>query len=304
MKTFSDWYKSSSPHWDITDQVSAGVDAMNNHWKFIVQGMWASPYTHGLRYTGSEIHNWKKEIAFGGEYKLIAWMLTLLPNIEYLSLPGRYTSTPLANVATNVTSAIPNQSPSRRPFARLRHVALHDSHNDEAPNFGLLQAFAPLSSVKTLSGKSVYGRGPTWNQNAVASALSEVHFVQSSIDSRAFEALLWQTTALRHFTYHYTVKTDQENSGVQQLAETFHMLVRYTRHSLVSLSLRTENLWADSRLQETSFRDFAVLKTLSVDYDMLIDGGYRTIQWKRDGKYRLVDILPASLETLEVSLFP
>lgn len=149
--------------------------------------------------------------------------------------------------------------------------------------------------------------------------ITHIVFQDSAIDSQSFNLVLRGTEALRKFQYNYDNLNFSRVEGKWEPAAILRSLLFYAGHSLVFLDLTgNDGSWdicvGGSPYFANSPRHFQVLKQLYVqegifleEMDVLQHPLFVDMPWKPTKRttwrnYRMVDMLPASLEQL--TLFP
>ncbi|KAI4223011.1 MAG: hypothetical protein L6R36_005745 [Xanthoria steineri] len=223
---------------------------------------------------------------------VLAWAVPFveLQNIEVLEL---------AIGGITFLNLVPIVRAMQKTHHRLKEVRLFG----EIVDMDLLYRFATIPSVQIIRGHHVphvaYGYKDLCPDGACLS-IEELHLENSDLGGRIFEDLLSHTKALRVLFYEHGRYTGSDYEPRRAL----EALGKYGSESLQSLTfIDPEILVAHDDKPGVSLRDFKVLKHVAVDSFLLVDEvkyyDY-TDSPSDNGVPRLVDILPQSLQTLEL----
>ncbi|KAL8773306.1 MAG: hypothetical protein Q9209_001700 [Squamulea sp. 1 TL-2023] len=128
--------------------------------------------------------------------------------------------------------------------------------------------------------------------------LEEIHFECSSIESSTFERLLSSVKDLRVF--YNENNRDRTRDSEYRSNRTVAALRKYASHSLESFTFfdLSSRYFVETDLADDSksLREFRVLKHAALEFSHFI----KVDKDGREEKFRLVDLLPPTLETLEL----
>lgn len=256
----------------------------------------------------------------------LSLLLSLLPNLRSIFTGGimiylPYTQYMLAQIAKG------NQkySDNSNPLSRLVSIDLFHEAGPEWPSkrLELYLRFTDFPSIRRIGGYDVRGR-QEWTASAMAhnypppkaklrndSKITEIKFTHSNISSHSFENLFRRINALQSFEYGYYTAPIDGLSGFE-LSKIVGSLLANASHSLVRFDLTLEGLlysdeykmvYLHGQIFIGSLRGFQVLKKIRVNNTMFIK---RIVATGMIGKklcriHRLVDLLPASTEELQLN---
>lgn len=228
-----------------------------------------------------------------GKYELsYAAALTSLHNIEVLEL---------INCSEFVRDELlVHISVMKNTHHQLRRVGLFGDHFQCGESLTVLAKFAEILSVRMIYGLHVFGAysdNSPWPSDPFCSSIEEMHFECSAIDASILDKLLQSTDALKTFYYDHddflNCIPDFEPRRI-----TFNLCsnAKKTLESLtlVNLSGTGSCIDEEERGFAVSLDDFLVLRHIAIDCSIFIDAE------DTNNVFPLVDMLPASLETLEL----
>ncbi|KAI4220856.1 MAG: hypothetical protein L6R36_007320 [Xanthoria steineri] len=184
---------------------------------------------------------------------------------------------------------------------RLRRVGLFGNHYQCGEPLAVLAKFAEIPSVRMICGLHVFGAysdRSRWPSDPFCSSIEEMHFECSAIDASLWDKLLQSTDALKTFYYDH----DDFLNCIPDFAPrriTFNLCLN-AKKTLESLTLVNLSGTGSSCIDENesgfavSLNDFLVLRHIAIDCSIFIDAE------DTNNVFPLVDMLPASLETLEL----
>lgn len=274
-----------------------------------------------------------------GEVVAVRLLLTLLPNLQSIAFEGNSRRLPmLARAVERI--AIANRDPTSpshsKALVHLSKISMksldEDEESGECPC--IYGPFAMLPSLKTVRGCQIDGASFTWPHSFhdQTSNVTEIDIRYSAVSSAAFSGLISGISALKNFTYHHAgfIVGDEhyDPAGIMEA------LRQHSAHSLVSVdmtadqeelyggeeedqhvgSLRIFQVLMDVRLEEMAFH-FRIRDPLdNINVQALMDEQFyedevltekddedstEEKEWE-DGWERLVDILPASVQTFQL----
>ncbi|KAL8893224.1 MAG: hypothetical protein Q9192_005479 [Flavoplaca navasiana] len=214
---------------------------------------------------------------------------------------------------------------------RLKEVSLSTSFTRECQKFELLRRFAEIPSVRKISGFRLcdlsWMEPKAFSGGTICPGIKEIHLESSSISYKTFENLLQHVKALKILYYEQGTVADPQYDPRDTIrllecigSETLETLTLVDPYSYYLLAVSNEGIM--------SLRGFRVLKHVALDCYFFInhDKEYaEALRLAKQGCYpdidnmydisvelpmprrapdkavsKLVDVLPESLETLEL----
>ena len=217
---------------------------------------------------------------------VLAWVVPFidLQNIEVLEL---------AIGGIRFLNLVPIVRVMRTTHHRLKEVRLFGNCEDDYADMKFLCQFATIPSVQIICGHHVQHRVQGYKglcPDGACLSIEEIHLECSNIGAEEFEDLLSHTKALRVFFY----EQGHDFGHDYQPRRTLEALRKYGSESLQSLTFIDPD--SDGMLG-VSLRNFKVLTHVAVDCFLFVDEEKFS---DNNGVPRLVDILPHSLQTLEL----
>ncbi|CAD6592744.1 MAG: hypothetical protein ASARMPREDX12_006427 [Alectoria sarmentosa] len=343
MCDWPDWYKERREEGktEISDAIAQCTDMLSAR-------LDGCPYIRK-----SNTKDWKLEICAGNEYTAFAFLVTLFPNLESITISDTSSCLDrLVEIVSRIAAAHRKFPESFHPLEKLTTLRLERCSEIFEAWFDHLKPFTELQSLRVLAGKMVLGYECDWGNEVESESESEsddededesdnadeegledengkankddgqdedesedeyeyniiesgggitcLSFEDSAIDAQSFDSVLRGTKALRSFNYNYAFRLFTNTTLQWEPAAILRILLLYAGHSLVSLDLTgAKGSWdicvGDSPYFINSLRHFQVLNRLCVQDGIFVQSPDSTL-------YRMVDILPASLE--ELTLFP
>ncbi|KAK0512627.1 hypothetical protein JMJ35_004644 [Cladonia borealis] len=262
---------------------------------------------------------WRVQIMEGRGQAIIGLLLTLLPNLTSMTTVPK----PEEGLFTQILKRIVEfQQPTHRlapqaltklaridarPFYYVSLMTVHE--------FDHLSQYALLPSMRTITGSHfetyVSGNARTfqWPHDPGISAVTEINIDRSMVDGESITNLVRSVRALERFSFSFGEHLPTR--VIYQPRKIIRGLELYTKSSLSYLHLTGTririNTTQDDDL-EIDLRVFEKLKQLRIDHTLLSHHGRPCLapfKGKPDQDcncwpQRLVDVLPASLESLEV----
>ncbi|KAG6994081.1 hypothetical protein G7Y79_00047g083070 [Physcia stellaris] len=267
-----------------------------------------------------------------GEVVAVRLLITLLPNLQSIAFEGKIRRLPILAKAVE-RIAIANRDPTspchNKALVHLSKISVGSEDVDSQESPCIYGPFAMLPSLKSIQGYRIDVESITWPHSFHdwTSNVSEIDIRESAVWAAAFSELIRGISALKKFTYHYagtwTEDEDYDPAGIMAA------LRQHAAHSLVSLdmvadqedlecheepedqhvgSLRMFQVLKDVRLEEMAFH-FRIrvpldnVQALMDEYEVLTEeddeDSTEENEWE-DGCERLVDILPASVQTFQL----
>ncbi|CAD6587922.1 MAG: hypothetical protein ASARMPRED_003277 [Alectoria sarmentosa] len=348
MCDWPDWYKERREEGktEISDAIAQCTDMLSAR-------LDGCPYIRK-----SNTKDWKLEICAGNEYTAFAFLVTLFPNLESITISDTSSCLDrLVEIVSRIAAAHRKIPESFHPLEKLTTLRLERCSEIFEAWFDHLKPFTELQSLRVLAGKMVLGYECDWGNEIESESESEsddededesdnadeegledengkenkddgqdedesedeyeyniiesgggitrLSFEDSAIDVQSFDSVLRGTKALRSFNYNYAFRLFTNTTLQWEPAAILRILLLYAGHSLVSLDLTgAKGPWdicvGESPYFTNSLRHFQVLKRLCVQDGIFVQSP--TAKSPDSTLYRMVDILPASLE--ELTLFP
>ncbi|KAL9001572.1 MAG: hypothetical protein Q9169_000147 [Polycauliona sp. 2 TL-2023] len=189
---------------------------------------------------------------------------------------------------------------------RLQEIKLFGNHDEGGEELEVLASFVDIPSVRRLHGLHVAADSNPSNGCLFAriSHITEIHFECSSIDSFYFEKLLGCVEALENFYYEHNRSISDMNlhygrSIICALQE--HARATLQTLTYVDSSPETAAHEECASCHLPSLHDFSALRHVAIEYAILQHE--HTVECDEDDSvkmYRLVDVMPPTLETLEL----
>ena len=259
---------------------------------------------------------WRVQIMEGRGQATIGLLLTLLPNLTSMtSVPQ-----PEEGLFTQILKRIAGfEQPTDRlapqaltKLARIDARPYYSVFNMTAHEFDCLPQYALLPSMRTITGShfetyvSGDARALHWPHDPGISAVTEIIIDRSMVDGESITELVRGVRALERFSFSFG--EHMPTRVVYQPRKIIRGLERYAKCSLSYLYLtgtRIEINTIQNDDLEYDLRVFGKLKQLRIDHTLLSrpclapsagKSGHACNCWPQ----RLVDVLPASLELLQL----
>ncbi len=233
------------------------------------------------------------DLQLEGKYELsYAAALVSLHNIEILEL---------INCSEFVQEELlVHISVMKNTHRRLRRVGLFGDHHQCGETLAVLAKFAEIPSVRMICGLHVFGTCSEdwrWPSDSFRSSIEEMHFECSTIDASLLDKFLQSTDALKTFYYdHDDFLQCPPEFAPRRIIFNLGLNAQKTLESLTLVNLSGTG-WCideDEGGFVVSLDDFLVLRHIAIDCSIFIDAK------DTNDVFPLVDMLPASLETLEL----
>ena len=290
---------------------------------------------HDCPYLGDdEAEDWNKMImSNGNEEAIVVLLITLFPNLHLIQTDNfqgcnlSAGNTLFNTIMTRIAEAHVDLDPCNPPMALRKLVSVDlQAGVDERVDFTVFQSFAVLPSIQHIGGNIVQSADFRWSFEPHISGVQSINFEFSEVAAQSFVELFRGIKALEKFVYtdgdtHYDV--DFRPRAIVA------GLLKYAAHSLTELGLTGFMKVIDkTNLGEYyigPLHGFRTLKKICVN-DVMLFRPTNTAKWEeaeyeesnsgksnpinpphhnaRYGSYevkRLVDILPASVELLELA---
>lgn len=277
----------------------------------------------------AELENWYQKISRGYYDAVFALLLTLLPNIQSITVVRSPDGLFRVMVARIARSSIDSMVEKPRSLSRLRRLVITTigeggdfedyDYEDFSEGTDLLRPFAELPSMQSISGTliqsgdEIYGGVLEWTHAPRSSRVTELSFERCRLVDNSLPNLFSGIKDLKKFTYSLGGMFDEGNT--------------YQPHRIISsLALHfkcsLEFLYITGAFPEVHSRDndhkipldlqaFKALKDMRVDHTLFQDfaGECHTERVQSNGEdetrhyypsRRLVDMLPASIETIKL----
>lgn len=238
----------------------------------------------------------RKHIAWGNQMAIVAFLITLLPNLRTMRFFPSQTAGHFADdmmihdMVLRIAEASSTSEPIPLPaLSKLSTVELH-----RGLDFGELLSFAALPSMQSITGWRMSCRRFGETLGTHISGLQTIKLGWGEIQCDSLIKLLCCIKALKVFSY------DHGRSLVFQPSRILTALSEHAGHSLTHLTLRNPSIYGPKsspadlyfgslgrfqRLQEVDMQFNVFFKPTAEDYE--VD--------------RLVEVLPQSIETCRLS---
>ncbi|KAL8855010.1 MAG: hypothetical protein Q9221_000206 [Calogaya cf. arnoldii] len=195
----------------------------------------------------------------------------------------------------------------RESHHHLKEIRLFGNHDGGGEVLEVLASFVDIPSVRRLHGFHITADSNQSDYDPSVFSrfrkITGIHFECSSIDSEYFEKLLCSIEALEDFYYeHNSAVNDEVLHNDQQIICGLENHARKSLQTLTYLDSSSESAGDfDDSTYLPSLHDFSVLRHVAIDYSTLLPRHAPDCD-PDDSKrmYKLVDMMPSTLETLEV----
>ena len=245
---------------------------------------------------------WAANFRRGDTYEAAFLALTLLPNLEVLSLEylkgGRFAELIYGVLTTNQSPLCKILGPL--PLHKLHTVIIDETTRFSQPHerYGFYEISLMLPSLRKLHAKrtvSDFDKWPSVDEFSIESKVTDIVFDRSSISAESFARLFSRTKCLQRLRYEFL--NWAHGHGDHTPMSFKETLEQYTAHTLTHLDLDFRVIMGRGFVG--SLRQFQTLKHLRIQGNMF----QRYPPLPEDST--IVDILPslpASIET--VTLLP
>ena len=268
-----------------------------------------------------EREDWRVQIMEGKGEAILGLLLTLLPNLTSMAVTPK-----LGGLFTQILERIVEfQQPTQRlaPQALTKLARIETHPYDPKPymtvhEFDYLSQYALLPSMRTITGsyflRDVSGNAQSfqWQHAPGISAVTEINIDHSMVDGESVTNLVRGVRTLEKFSF--SVGGFMRTTTIYQPRKIIKGLELYAKRSLAYLHLTgtrigTSTVEADDL--KCDLRGFEKLKQLHIDHTLLshCDRPCLAPSSKKCDRgcncwpQRLVDVLPASLESLKLEGF-
>ncbi|KAL8672283.1 MAG: hypothetical protein Q9168_003254 [Polycauliona sp. 1 TL-2023] len=241
-----------------------------------------------------------------GTYDLAyAIPLTFLHNITVLELVN--CSDFLQRIDRDVWDDHKALAAMRDSHHRLQEIRLFGNHEDGGEDMEVFASFADLPSVRRLHGLHVTAESKRSEGCFLfeqASHITEIHLECSSIESFYLERLLGFIEGLEKFYYEHNRSINEMilHSG-RGIICALRQYARETLQTLTYFDSSPETTAEDESVgcHLPSLHDFLVLRHVAIEYALFKpESSSECNEDDNERMYKLVDIMPSSLETLEL----
>ena len=267
----------------------------------------------------AERETWKEQIMKGRGEAIFGLLLTLLPHLTSTVVVQQPEGLFMQMFERIVQLRQPPHRHAQQALTKLARIdtAPYYSMNDVLPanQFDFLSQYALLPCMRTITGSRFqtgvgwHARTFRWRQNPGISAVTEIKIDRSTVDAKSITNLLQGVRALERFSF--SLGGHQRPWPVYQPRKIINGLKQYAKGSLSYLHLTGARIGIISmQIDDLKYdlRMFETLKQLQVDQTLLSHHdrpcsapskqmrGHDCNCWPQ----RLVDVLPASLESLKL----
>ncbi|KAL8647509.1 MAG: hypothetical protein Q9226_006401 [Calogaya cf. arnoldii] len=182
--------------------------------------------------------------------------------------------------------------------SQLKRVELVRSRHRYDECLQVLAIFSQIPSVRIIRGLHVIGTIEYALQWPSRSSIEEIYFERSVVDGSSFEKLFYSTNTLKIFHYDYDSFLNFQTPPGYHPRRIISNLCSTAEKTLESLTLVNLSDFGTASGDEAAFnislRRFLVLRHIAIDCSVFIDAK------DTNDVSTLVDMLPATLETLEL----
>ena len=261
----------------------------------LFRGIVECPYIHH-----NAISEWVASVRRGDTYEAACLALTLLPNLEVLSLKN-WESKRYAQLIFEILKT--NQSPHCKileplPLRKLHTVITYNARNYSQPfeDSGIHEMCMMIPSLRKLHAKRTvcdFDHWPSGDEFPIESNVTDIAIEESSISDESFARLFSRTKCLQRLTYGFW---NWSHGHGDHTAMSFkETLAQYAAHTLTHLELDFGMGMGTFLRFVGSLRQLQTLKHLRIQGNMF----QQHLNWPEETS--IVDILPflpASIETL------
>ncbi|MCJ1456995.1 hypothetical protein MMC28_007361 [Mycoblastus sanguinarius] len=235
----------------------------------------------------TEVDAWIRRLEEGNEDPIMALLLMLLPNVNFLKIEEYPPDTRIFTIVERIAN-----STAATSLSRLETVEILHETNSSFENVSLIKPFALLPSVKRISSQNLSSSGPSRDSldchtTSKGSNVTELTFERCGDIGRGLSEILRGFKGLRKFSF----TSSKEKIYLPDMRAA---LLAYARHSLESLTITPRH---ELEGPMGSLRSFEKLRRLDTQLGFLVGPGGRNRQ-------NLVDDLPASIEEVKLSGLP
>lgn len=266
-----------------------------------------------------ETDAWTEKILLGDRGPACAILITLLPNLRSMTITDTSgMETPLGFMVKQIADASSwGNRTSPQSLGELSEV--DTNHSDYITWLEMYAPWVALPSMRSLRGHTVRGYGFRWEYSPQISGVTNIRYCYSSISATSFTELFKGIKALETFTYEGGGYTGDFYEYVEwDPTGIVAGLLLYAKGSLQKLDITysKEQDPDDEIYFLVSLDAFEVLRWVRLDvellfkteseaWDVALPNGYFQEDGLDDYHYGyqaqpLVDILPVSIETLEL----
>ena len=259
---------------------------------------------------------WTRRILEGQRDEVFAKLLILLPNLATIEIQGSFHSA-FRIMLKKIAHAYPDPE-KKYPLVLTRLTNALVAPNNETDSDGpwessaALGPFAALPSIRSLSGSFVVSGGPDeedafeWSYPSRISELTELTIKYSNVYGSSGPRFLSGIKSLQRFTYSRGGFLDDGRSSEPR--RIIAALKRYASRSLEHLYISGARINVDADLndkQDCSLRAFEKLRHIHVEHYLFCSVADKLDKLDHElsdsrTPQRPVDMLPASVETLEI----
>ena len=260
-----------------------------------------------------ERETWRVQIMEGSGQATFGLLLTLLPNLTSIAVVPQRDALFTKVLERIVKFQQPIHGLGPQALTKLAKVDTCPSYSDmTAHEFDYLAQYALLPSMRTITGFrfETFGNGSfQWRHNPGISAVTEINIDHNMVDGESITNLVRGVRALEKFSISFSEFTFSE--AVFQPRKIIRGLELYAKCSLSCLHLTGPRMGIittqDDEL-EYDLRVFEKLKQLRIDHTLLSHHDRRCLAPSKKKSdqgcnclpQRLVDVLPVSLESLQL----
>ncbi len=266
----------------------------------------------------AERETWKVQIMKGRGEAIFGLLLTLLPHLTSMVITQQPEGLFMQMFERIVERQQPPHRHAQQALTKLARIDTtpYYSMDDTGPanEFDFLSQYALLPSMRSITGSYFQTSGGwhaqtfQWRHDPGISTVTEINIDRSTVDDESITNLLRGIRALERFSF---------SSGgymlpwlVYQPRKIINGLKQYAKGSLSYLHLTSTRIGVNRQVDDLKYdlRVFETLKQLQIDHTLLSHhdrpcSAPSKRKWDHDctcWPQRLVDVLPASLESLKL----
>ena len=268
---------------------------LNEPCGLLFRGIVDCPYIHD-----NATSEWVASFRRGDTYKVASLALTLLPNLEVLSLINYWEGQSCAELIFEILKT--NHSPHCKildplPLHKLHTVIIDNAVSYSQPweDYGIHEMCLMIPSLRKLHAKRTVTGFDNWRSGGefpIESKVTDIVIEESSIGAESFARLFSRTKCLQSLTYGFL--NWLHGHGDRDSMSFKETLEQYTAHTLTHLQVDFSTGTIGHFVG--SLRQFQILKHLRIQGHMFKEEFPNLPE--EDSIVDILPFLPASLETL------
>ena len=294
----------------------------------------ACPYLNG-----EERKRWTSETLSGHQMTAVALFASMFPCLEYISIVDTFQDAELCLLVRKIKEARSLNPGGSHALDKLKYVDAGASLDEVYALIDPFDVFSAMPSMSRYTGQQLYQSEERWRDPGDKSTISTLELNKSMIHINVLQRVFSTMTNLQRFTYEYYWAWEAEGRDDMwerdwQPGKIIISLLEFAGHSLVDLDLTRNGSREEELLERTrdhpchpprmwfgrdddrdrdyicpgpvepflgSLRGFQVLKNIRVQNEGFVEEDPKD---PANGRrvHRLVDLLPASVERVELAL--